>query len=85
MVDMETEHEPSEPGDTVEQEETEHGGEDAQEAEEFGQAHQWVRPCWAGKGAHLLEEMLQDFNPPSCRYSWHDSAQGLARMQSVFL
>ena len=32
MGDMETEHEPSEPGDTVEQEETEHGGEDAQEA-----------------------------------------------------
>ena len=58
MVDMETEHEPSEPGDTVEQEETVHGGEDAQEAEEEEQEICLESLSEAAK-EHILKKKIQ--------------------------
>ena len=58
MGDMDTEHEPSEPGDTVEQEETEHGGEDAQEAEEEEQEICLQSLSEAAK-EHILKKKIQ--------------------------
>ena len=58
MVDMETEHEPSETCDTAEQEEMEHGGEDAQEAEDEEQEICLESLSEAAK-EHILKKKIQ--------------------------
>ena len=58
MVDTETEQEPSETGDTVEQEEMEHGGEDAQEAEDEEQEICLESLSEAAK-EHILKKKIQ--------------------------
>ena len=58
MVDVDTEHEPSETGDTVEQEEMEHGGEDAQEAEDEEQEICLESLSEAAK-EHILKKKIQ--------------------------
>ena len=60
MVDVDTEHEPSEPGDTVEQEEMEHGGEDAQEAEDEEQEQEiCLESLSEAAKEHILKKKIQ--------------------------